>query len=158
MNTRQDISEKGYGRSGSILKFFEFNFNVLHNLLLLPLVRAKPPMEPPRLLYVDAYDSFARNIVALLEQAIEAEVTIITIDDPKLSSLSDSKFAEHIGSNYDGIVVGPGPGNPALPCNVGLIPRLWALESNDLVPVLGVCLGFQSMCLAFGGHVFHSPL
>lgn len=54
---------------------------------------------------------------------------------------------------FDAVVVGPGPGSPALPEDIGVVPHLWTLPDTLLLPVLGVCLGLQSLALAFGGSL-----
>lgn len=56
---------------------------------------------------------------------------------------------------FTAVVVGPGPGNPHDASDVGIIPQLfsYSLASDSAVPILGVCLGFQSMCVACDGPV-----
>ena len=108
----------------------------------------------PRILFVDAYDSFSNNIVALLktklEDVVEIEVTVIQIN----AIIPDfPKFLK----GFDAVVAGPGPGNPNKAKDVGLMRQLWSLQDADLLPVLGICLGFQSLVLAFGGVISHLP-
>ncbi|KAJ4350186.1 para-aminobenzoate synthase, (PABA) [Didymosphaeria variabile] len=104
--------------------------------------------ERRHILYVDAYDSFSNSIVGLLEQSLGASVTTVRIDD-------ESAFDNFttILKAFDAVVVGPGPGHPANPSDVGLIDQLWKLSSEDLLPVFGICLGFQSLCLAYGADI-----
>jgi para-aminobenzoate synthetase len=110
-------------------------------------------MQHPTLLFVDAYDSFTNNIVALLETALDADVHVVKIDDSRLlHPASEGSFLSFL-QQFDAVVVGPGPGDPELPQDVGWVNRIWALEDKDVLPVLGICLGFQSLCLAFGGSV-----
>lgn len=104
----------------------------------------------PRILFIDAYDSFTNNIISLLESILEVEVTIIKIDD----NIHD--FAAFLDP-FVAVIAGPGPGNPKNLADVGLINKLWTLEDDDLLPVLGICLGFQSLVLAFGGQVRPLP-
>ncbi|MCJ1406568.1 para-aminobenzoate synthase, (PABA) [Ptychographa xylographoides] len=103
----------------------------------------------PRILFVDAYDSFSNNIIALLEIELGVQVTKVHIDAqiPNLSIFL---------KNFVAVVAGPGPGHPANPPDVGLMRDLWCLPDADIIPVLGICLGFQSLVTAFGGTV--SPL
>ena len=101
-----------------------------------------------RVLYVDAYDSFANNIVGLLEIQLKVEVTVVRIDNPTVA-----RDLKAIISSFDAIVVGPGPGHPAIPQDVGFIDQLWQLEDKDIIPIFGICLGFQSLALAFGADV-----
>lgn len=102
----------------------------------------------PRILYLDAYDSFTNNIIGLLETRIAANVTVIRVDD-KLASQNFTKIAD----SFDAIVVGPGPGHPANKNDVGLMSKVWDLESEHVLPVLGICLGFQSLGYAFGASI-----
>lgn len=104
----------------------------------------------PRILFIDAYDSFTNNIISLLESNLEVEVTTIKIDD----SIHD--FAAFLNP-FVAVIAGPGPGNPKNPADVGLINKLWTLDDDDLLPVLGICLGFQSLVLAFGGQIRPLP-
>lgn len=58
--------------------------------------------------------------------------------------------------HFDYIVVGPGPGHPEDAADVGIIRYIFQYFSEhpqEAVPVLGVCLGFQSLCHEFGNKV-----
>lgn len=105
-----------------------------------------PHATARRVLFIDAYDSFTNNIIALLETNLQVEVTTIKIDEP----IPD--FAGFV-KPFSAVVAGPGPGDPRNLKDVGWIRELWKLEGQDLLPVLGICLGFQSLVLAFGGTV-----
>lgn len=109
-----------------------------------------PHAAPQRILFIDAYDSFTNNIVSLLETRLRVEVTIVNIDDP----ISD--FAIFL-KRFTAVVAGPGPGDPRNAKDVGLYEDLWNLQTEDLLPVLGICLGFQSLVLAFGGAIQRLP-
>jgi para-aminobenzoate synthetase len=108
--------------------------------------------EYPSILYIDAYDSFANNIIALLQKFIDAQVEVIRHDDSRFSTTSPATFQQFL-SRFDAVVVGPGPGDPRNDNDVGVIPLLWSLAEKDQLPILGICLGFQSMCYAFGQTV-----
>ena len=100
----------------------------------------------PRILFIDAYDSFSNNIIALLETSLNAEITKIHID-------SDIANLSVFLKPFAAVVCGPGPGHPGNGADVGIFRDIWKVESSDMVPVLGICLGFQSLVLEFGGSV-----
>ncbi|KAH6724926.1 ADC synthase [Leptodontidium sp. MPI-SDFR-AT-0119] len=104
----------------------------------------------PLILFIDAYDSFSNNIISLLETTLNASVRTIYIDNPSLST--DSALHKEL-RHYAAVVCGPGPGHPGNEKDVGIIRRIWRLANEEMVPVLGICLGFQSLCLEFGGEV-----
>ena len=99
-----------------------------------------------RVLFIDAYDSFTNNVIALLETRLNVQVTVIRID----THLDDlNTFLKP----FSAIILGPGPGDPRNTEDIGLHKKIWQLDHGSLVPVLGICLGFQSLVLAFGGDV-----
>lgn len=99
-----------------------------------------------RVLFVDNFDSFTYNVVHLLaSQGIDQEVV----------HNDDSRLRPEILSEYDALVVGPGPGNPGqTPAVVALIRA--AADSGK--PVFGVCFGLQAIGEAFGAKVVHAPV
>lgn len=103
-----------------------------------------------RLLFIDAYDSFSNNIIALLEESCGVRVSKISIDTviPNLESFL---------TGFDGIVCGPGPGHPGNPQDIGLFEYIWNLSDENLIPVLGICLGFQSLAYHFGASINRLP-
>lgn len=107
-------------------------------------------IRQPTILFIDAYDSFTNNIISLLTTALSASVRVIHIDTPGFET--DRALRNEL-SHYDAVVCGPGPGNPENEKDVGLMNRIWKLSDEDMIPVLGICLGFQSLCLAFGGKI-----
>ena len=104
------------------------------------------PHSLPKVLFIDAYDSFTNNIVALLEVELHVRVIVIRIQ----TYLDDF---EHFLKSFSAIILGPGPGDPRRTDDVGLFNKVWQLHDDHIIPVLGICLGFQSLVLAFGGHV-----
>lgn len=98
-----------------------------------------------RILVIDNYDSFVYNLVQYLAQ-IGAEVEVWRNDD--------ARFAEPDWSNgFDGILLSPGPGTPE---EAGVcIDVVTAVGGR--VPIFGVCLGLQSISVAFGGVVSRAP-
>ena len=100
-----------------------------------------------KILVIDNYDSFVFTIVGYIQQ-LGAETTVIRNDELTL----DETIA--LAQEHDGVLVSPGPGNPA---EAGVIIDVikWAKTANK--PLLGVCLGHQALAEAFGGVVGHAP-
>jgi para-aminobenzoate synthetase len=108
--------------------------------------------QRPKILFLDAYDSFSNNIVALVEQNVEADVFKIFIDEPILVGGDSHVPLRDYLKDFDAVIAGPGPGWAECDQDVGVMKELWILQDEDMVPVLGICLGFQSLCLAFGAE------
>ncbi|KAG5356399.1 Aminodeoxychorismate synthase [Yarrowia sp. B02] len=98
------------------------------------------------ILLIDSYDSFTFNLTTLIEQAVPG-ASVVTIHN---DSVSASVLVDTYLSVFDAVVVGPGPGCPQNPADVGCVPQIWSNSKNVVVPTLGVCLGFQSLCLGEG--------
>ncbi|KAF2811750.1 para-aminobenzoate synthase [Mytilinidion resinicola] len=111
---------------------------------------------PARILFLDAYDSFTNNIVNHARESLGADVTVIHIDDERYTGTGHGDFLEFL-STFDAVIAGPGPGDPSIEHDVGLIGKLWSLDEKDMLPVLGVCLGYQSLALAFGATIERLP-
>ncbi|KAF2233103.1 para-aminobenzoate synthase [Viridothelium virens] len=107
----------------------------------------------PVFLYIDAYDSFSNNIVVLLTYLLKASVETIRIDDARFLGQDASLFLEYV-RRFDAVIAGPGPGTAEQGGDVGLIAYLWNLGADFVVPVLGICLGFQSLILSHGGTIY----
>jgi anthranilate synthase/aminodeoxychorismate synthase-like glutamine amidotransferase len=91
-----------------------------------------------RVLLVDNYDSFAYNLVQAL-RLLGATVEVFRNDQIDV--------AEVLARGPDRIVISPGPRSPA---DAGISVELAARCD---VPLLGVCLGHQSLVAAFGGEI-----
>jgi para-aminobenzoate synthetase len=102
------------------------------------------------ILFIDAYDSFTNNIISLLSTTLSCNVRVLRIDDPRFTTRES--LIEEL-QYYDAAVVGPGPGHPAIDEDVGIGRWIWELEGPQMLPVLGICLGFQSLGLACGAKV-----
>ena len=50
-------------------------------------------------------------------------------------------------------MIGPGPGSPEIAQDIGVVRDLWTMKDEDILPIFGVCLGLQSMAIAFGAHL-----
>lgn len=106
------------------------------------------------ILLIDSHDSFSHNLRRLIEDNTSHRVITIFNDtfDP---SEYDKIFQEWI-QYFDWIVIGPGPGHPAQEADVGIVRWLYQHFKKwpkETVPILGVCLGFQSLCYEFGNPV-----
>ncbi len=98
-----------------------------------------------RLLMVDNYDSFTWNIVQLLGELGHL---------PKVVRNDEWSVEEVIDWAPDAVVVSPGPCSPTeAGISVSLIQRL-----SGQIPLLGVCLGHQSIGAAFGGDVVRASV
>ncbi|KAI9762837.1 MAG: hypothetical protein M4579_000190 [Chaenotheca gracillima] len=106
------------------------------------------PNDKKRLLFVDAYDSFSNNIVNLLETSLNVSIEIIEID----ALVPLGSLAEYL-QQFDAVVLGPGPGSPNHEEDVGLMRAIVQLDNQHLLPVLGICLGFQVIAHEFGAII-----
>jgi para-aminobenzoate synthetase len=95
-----------------------------------------------RTLLIDNYDSFTFNLFQYLAQVNGREPVVITNDDPRFR-LSDLR-------RFDNVVISPGPGRPQRAADFGLCREV--IDHAD-IPLLGVCLGHQGLCLAHGASV-----
>ncbi len=95
------------------------------------------------LLMIDNYDSFTYNLVQyfseLGEQVVVYRNDEITVD--KIAQLNPKR-----------IVISPGPCTP----NEAGVSLAVINQLSQSIPVLGVCLGHQSIGQAFGGRVIHA--
>jgi len=97
-----------------------------------------------RLLMIDNYDSFTYNIVQYLGE-LGAEVTVARNDEITVDEIQRRLDAGQI----DRLVISPGPCSPAeAGISIEAIRRF-----AGRVPILGVCLGHQSIGAAFGGRI-----
>jgi len=85
------------------------------------------------------------SLAALCQQGIpNAITTIIKNDEVDIETLR--LYLPY----YDAVIVGPGPGSPENPQDVGIVKDLWKLPDKDLLPIFGVCLGLQSLAIEHG--------
>lgn len=105
-----------------------------------------------RILVVDNYDSFVYNLVQYLGQ-LGATCDVWRNDDERLAGPDggyDPAMLESVISEFDGILLSPGPGTPD---RAGATIPLIGVCGRAGVPVLGVCLGHQAIGEAFGATV-----
>ena len=97
------------------------------------------------LLLIDNYDSFTYNLVHFLgELGAECEVT----------RNDELTVAQAVAKKPQAIVLSPGP---CTPNEAGICLDLIA-KAGATIPILGVCLGHQSIGQAYGGKVIRAPL
>ena len=94
-----------------------------------------------RVLVLDNYDSFTYNLVQYLGE-LGAEVEVVRNDVETVD--------EMLARKPDRLVVSPGPCTPA---EAGTSVEATRRFPEEGIPLLGVCLGHQSMVEAFGGKV-----
>ncbi len=97
------------------------------------------------LLLIDNYDSFTYNLVHYLGE-LGAEVVV------RRNDVLDVQAA--MALRPDAIVLSPGPCNPD---QAGICLPLTLAAAEARVPLLGVCLGHQTIGQAFGGKVVRAP-
>ena len=93
-------------------------------------------------LLIDNYDSFSYNLYQLVG-ALGPPVRVIRNDEMTIEEI----HALH----PDRIILSPGPGRPE---DAGI--TMDAVQLGQEVPLLGVCLGHQAICAAFGGTVTYA--
>jgi anthranilate synthase component II len=99
--------------------------------------------SPQSVLVIDNYDSFTYNLVQYLGE-LGAEVEVVRND---LVSV-----AEIMERSPQRIVISPGPRTPdQAGISVELVQRM-----GPEVPILGVCLGHQSIARAYGANISHA--
>ena len=95
------------------------------------------------ILLIDNYDSFSYNLYQLLG-SIEPDIKVVR---------NDALTVDEIRSIYPAcIILSPGPGRPA---DAGICEDVVKSLSDD-IPILGVCLGHQAICEAYGGTVTYA--
>ena len=97
-----------------------------------------------RVLLIDNYDSFTYNLAQYLA-ALGARVAVVRNDAASIDALR-ARRPTHV-------VISPGPG---LPSEAGIAER--AVRAFEGTPILGVCLGHQSIVEAYGGSIGEAPI
>lgn len=102
------------------------------------------------IIVIDNYDSFTYNLVQYLgelgaEFPIATEIQVYRNDQISIDQIRQLQ--------PDGIVISPGPGRPEdAGISLDLIQQL-----GSSLPILGVCLGHQSIGQVFGGQIVSAP-
>ena len=95
------------------------------------------------ILLIDNYDSFSYNLYQLVGE-LEPDIRVIR---------NDAMTVEEIRSlGPDGIIISPGPGKPE---DSGICPEVIRHLGSE-IPILGVCLGHQAICMVYGATVSYA--
>ena len=95
------------------------------------------------ILLIDNYDSFSYNLYQLVGE-INPDIKVIRNDEMTVDEIRQLK--------PERIILSPGPGRPE---DAGVIVDV-AKTLGKEIPVLGVCLGHQAICTAFGATVTYA--
>jgi anthranilate synthase component 2 len=95
------------------------------------------------ILLIDNYDSFSYNLYQLIG-SINSDIQVIRNDEKTIEEIEQL--------NPDVIVISPGPGKPK---DAGIIEDVIKYFYNKK-PILGVCLGHQAICEAFGSEITYA--
>jgi anthranilate synthase component II len=103
------------------------------------------------ILVIDNYDSFTYNLVQYLgelgsELPIASDIRVYRNDAIDIDTITQLK--------PDGIVISPGPGRPE---DAGISLQLIE-QLGSQIPILGVCLGHQSIGQVFGGKIISASI
>jgi anthranilate synthase component 2 len=102
------------------------------------------------ILVIDNYDSFTYNLVQYLGELGEGfpvarDIQVYRNDQIDIDGIKVLQ--------PDGIVISPGPGRPE---DAGISLQLIA-QCGPTIPILGVCLGHQSIGQVYGGQIISAP-
>ena len=95
------------------------------------------------ILLIDNYDSFSYNVYQLLA-SFKDDIKVVRNDEITIDEIKELK--------PEAIFLSPGPGKPS---EAGIC-EVVVKELKGVFPILGVCLGHQAICEAFGGTVSYA--
>lgn len=95
------------------------------------------------ILLIDNYDSFSYNLYQYIGE-ISSDIKVIRNDEMTVEEIR--------ALGPDCIILSPGPGRPE---NAGIIVEAAGSLGKE-IPILGVCLGHQAICAAFGAKVTYA--
>ncbi|MDD6038303.1 MAG: aminodeoxychorismate/anthranilate synthase component II [bacterium] len=95
------------------------------------------------ILLIDNYDSFSYNLFQLVGE-LEPDIKVVRNDEMSVDEIRRLK--------PDRIILSPGPGRPE---DAGIIVDV-VKELGGEIPILGVCLGHQAICMAFGATITYA--
>ena len=92
---------------------------------------------------IDNYDSFSYNVYQLIG-SVEPDIKVVRNDEYTVEEI------EKMGP--EALIISPGPGRPS---DAGLCIEAIRYFAGK-IPILGICLGHQAICEAFGGRVSYA--
>ena len=92
------------------------------------------------ILMIDNYDSFTYNLVQMIS-ALGVEMKVVRNDEIDVAGIAALK--------PEALVLSPGPGNP----DSAGVTLAAVKEFAGKMPILGICLGHQSIAQAMGGRI-----
>lgn len=95
-------------------------------------------------LLIDNYDSFSYNLVQLIGELTDGNIKVVRNDEITIDKIRKM--------NPESIILSPGPGKPE---DAGICEDV-VRQLKDEYPILGVCLGHQSICEVFGAKVTYA--
>ncbi len=95
-------------------------------------------------LLIDNYDSFSYNLVQLIGELTDGNIKVVRNDEITIDEIRKM--------NPESIIISPGPGKPE---DAGICEDV-VRQLKDEYPILGVCLGHQSICEVFGAKVSYA--
>lgn len=95
-------------------------------------------------LLIDNYDSFSYNLVQLIGELTNGDIKVVRNDEITIDEIRKL--------NPESIILSPGPGKPE---DAGICEDV-VRQLKDEYPILGVCLGHQSICEVFGAKVTYA--
>lgn len=95
------------------------------------------------ILLIDNYDSFSYNLYQLIGE-FEPDIKVVRNDELTVKEIEELA--------PDRLIISPGPGRPE---NAGIIVEA-ARTAAKKIPTLGVCLGHQAICMAYGAEITYA--
>lgn len=95
-------------------------------------------------LLIDNYDSFSYNLVQLIGELTDGNIKVVRNDEITIDEIRKL--------NPESIILSPGPGKPE---DAGICEEV-VRQLKEEYPILGVCLGHQSICEVFGAKVTYA--
>ena len=92
---------------------------------------------------IDNYDSFSYNVYQLIG-SVEPDIKVVRNDEYTVEEIAEMK--------PEALILSPGPGKPS---DAGICIDAIKYFTGK-IPILGICLGHQAICEAFGGRVSYA--